>query len=104
MKPMKTREMMEPMEMKSYENPKFEDAWNHPDANNKKGWREAIKKEFSDMKSRKVWQKVKKNIIPHNKRLIGNKRVFKKKKDGRYRARLCALGYSQKPLTFPVQW
>jgi hypothetical protein len=42
-------------------------------------------------------QKVKKNIIPHNKRLIGNKWVFKKKKDGRYRARLCALGYSQKP-------
>jgi hypothetical protein len=67
----------------------FEEAWNHPDAINKKGWREAIKKEFSDMKSRKVWQKVKKNIIPH-KRLIGNKWVFKKKKDGRYRARLCA--------------
>jgi hypothetical protein len=86
----------------------FEDVWNHPDANNKKGWRDAIKKEFSDMKSRKVWQKVKKNIIPHNKRLIGNKWVFKKKKDGKYRARLCALGYYQSPektsLTFPVQW
>jgi hypothetical protein len=38
----------------------FEDALNHPDTNNKKGWREAIKKEFSDMKSRKSWQKVKK--------------------------------------------
>jgi hypothetical protein len=41
--------------------------------------------------------KVKKNIISHNKRLIGNTWVFKKKKDGRYRARLCALDYSQKP-------
>jgi hypothetical protein len=40
---------------------------------------------------------MKKIDIPHNKRLIGNKWVLKKKKDGRYRARLCALGYSQIP-------
>jgi hypothetical protein len=46
------------------------------------------------MKSKYVWQKVKKDDIPQDKRLIGNKWVFKKKKDGRYRA-LCALGYSQ---------
>ena len=57
----------------------------------------AIRKEFADMKSRQVWRKVKKTMIPKQRRLIGCKWVFKKKKDGRFRARLCALGYSQIP-------
>ena len=35
--------------------------------------------------------------IPENRRLIGNKWVFKIKRDGTYRARLVALGYSQIP-------
>jgi hypothetical protein len=74
----------------------FDNAWNHPDANNR-SWREAIQKEFRDMNTRKVWRKMKKIEIPNDKRLIGNKWVFRKKKDGRYRARLCALGYWQKP-------
>ena len=34
---------------------------------------------------------------PENRRLIGNKWVFKIKTDGTYRARLVALGYSQIP-------
>jgi len=55
------------------------------------------KKEFGDMNSRKVWRKVKKSDIQRHRRLIGCKWVFKKKKDGRFRARLCALGYSQIP-------
>lgn len=42
-----------------------------------------------------VWRRRKRRDIPPNKRCIGHKWVFKKKKDGRYRARLCALGYSQ---------
>ena len=42
-----------------------------------------------------VWRKVKKKDVPSNRRLIGNKWVFKRKKDGRFRARLVALGYSQ---------
>ena len=35
--------------------------------------------------------------IPEYRRLIGNKWVFKIKRDGIYRARLIALGYSQIP-------
>ena len=35
--------------------------------------------------------------IPENRRLIGNKWLFKIKRDGTYRARLVALGYSQIP-------
>jgi Reverse transcriptase (RNA-dependent DNA polymerase) len=41
------------------------------------------------------WRKVKKSDIPRHRRIIGCKWVFKKKKDGRFRARICALGYSQ---------
>ncbi|KAG7357827.1 reverse transcriptase RNA-dependent DNA polymerase [Nitzschia inconspicua] len=81
-----------------FEEPKsFEEAWNHTDENERKGWRDAIKKEFHDMNFRKVWRKFKKNQIPKHQRLIGCKWVFKKKKDGRFRARLCALGCSQIP-------
>ena len=36
-----------------------------------------------------------KEKIPNDRRLIGNKWVFKVKRDGTYRARLVALGYSQ---------
>ena len=49
------------------------------------------------MINRGVWRKIDKVKIPENRRLIGNKWVFKIKKDGAYRARLVALGYSQIP-------
>ena len=54
-------------------------------------------KEFRDMKRKKVWFIVKKNQVPTGRRLIGCKWVFKLKKNGVYRARLVALGYSQIP-------
>ena len=44
-----------------------------------------------------VWKKIDKVTIPENRRLIGNKWVFKIKRDGTYRARLVALGYSHIP-------
>ena len=46
---------------------------------------------------RGVWRHRQKNTIPENRRLIGAKWVFKVKKDGTYRARCVALGYSQIP-------
>ena len=49
------------------------------------------------MIDRGVWRKVDRKNIPNNRRLIGNKWVFKIKRDGTYRARLVALGYSQIP-------
>ena len=42
-------------------------------------------------------EKTDRKRIPSNRRLIGNKWVFKIKRDGTYRARLVALGYSQIP-------
>jgi hypothetical protein len=75
----------------------FEAAWNHPSVKERTGWRGAIRKEFQDMNKRAVWRRVKRDQVPDNKRVIGCKWVFKHKKDGRYRARLCALGYSQVP-------
>ena len=49
------------------------------------------------MINRGVWRKADRAKIPKNRRLIGNKWVFKIKRDGTYRARLVALGYSQIP-------
>ena len=49
------------------------------------------------MINRGVWRKIDKVKIPENRRLIGNKWVFTIKRDGTYRARLVALGYSQIP-------
>ena len=49
------------------------------------------------MINRGVWRKIDKVKIPENRRLIGNKWVIKIKRDGTYRARLVALGYSQIP-------
>ena len=49
------------------------------------------------MINRGVWRKTDRAKIPKNRRLIGNKWVFKIKRDGMYRARLVALGYSQIP-------
>ena len=58
-------------------------------------WRTAILKELNDIISRKVWRNVKTGDVPKNRRLIGSKWVFKVKKDRTFRARLCAIGYSQ---------
>ena len=49
------------------------------------------------MINRNVWRYAKINQIPQNRRLIGNKWGFKKKRNGIYRARLVALGYAQIP-------
>ena len=49
------------------------------------------------MIERGVWKKTDRKRIPSNRRLTGNKWVFKIKRDGTYRARMVALGYSQIP-------
>jgi hypothetical protein len=60
----------------------FEQAWHHPDAGEKEGWHNAIKKEFMSMIEKDVWTKVKKDQVPSNRRLLGTKWVFKKKSSG----------------------
>ena len=49
------------------------------------------------MENKKVWRAIHKTDVPKDRRLIGCKWVFKIKRDGTYRARLVALGYSQVP-------
>ena len=49
------------------------------------------------MKTREVWKKIKRNQIPPNWRCVKSKWVFKIKRDGTFRARIVACGYSQIP-------
>jgi len=49
------------------------------------------------MTRRGVWRKVKRSSIPQGRRCIKSKWVFKIKRDGIFRARLVACGYSQIP-------
>ena len=60
-------------------------------------WLKGCKEELDNFENRGVWTRVKIKDIPKNRRLIGNKWVFKKKRDGRFRSRLVALGYTQIP-------
>ena len=60
-------------------------------------WLEAVKTEFDNCEAREVWTRIKKKDVPKGRRLIGSKWVFKRKRDGRYRSRLVALGYTQIP-------
>jgi len=63
----------------------------------KEKWLEGVKKELHDFETREVWKVVKRSEIEKGRRLIGCKWVFKLKRDGRYRARLVGLGYTQIP-------
>jgi len=56
-----------------------------------------IWKEFRDMIKCGVWVNVKRSSVPEGRKLIGSTWVFKEKRDGRFRARLVCLGYSQIP-------
>lgn len=53
------------------------------------------KKKIRDMIAKGVWRNQKKINVPTNRRLVKNKWVFKIKQGGKYRARLCALGYTK---------
>ena len=75
----------------------FQEAWHSSVEKERDYWQAAIRKEIRSMINRGVWRKIDRAKIPENRRLIGNKWVFKIKRDGTYRARLVALGYSQIP-------
>ena len=47
------------------------------------------------MIKRGVWRRIRLREVPPNRCSIGSKGMFKRKRDGRYRARLCGLGYTQ---------
>ena len=76
---------------------KFQEAWHSRVEEERHNWQVAIRKEIKSMINRGVWRKIDKVKIPENRRLIGNKWAFRIKRDGTYRARIVALGYSQIP-------
>jgi hypothetical protein len=55
----------------------FNEAWNHEDPKAREKWRDAIKKELSDMDKQQVLEIVRKEDIPKNRRIITCKRIFK---------------------------
>ena len=73
----------------------FHEAYFHKDPKKRSGWREAIKKELQSMEKCEVWSLIDQKDVPKGRKLIGNRWVFKEKRDGTFRARLVALGYSQ---------
>ena len=75
----------------------FQEAWHSPVEEERQNWQIAIRKEIKSMINRGVWRKIDRVKIPENRRLIGSKWVFKIMREGTYRARLVALGYSQIP-------
>ena len=76
----------------------FQEAWHYPVESERDNWKAAIRKDIRSMIERGVWRKTDRKRIPSKRRLIGNKWVLKIKRDGTYRARLLALGYSQIPV------
>jgi Reverse transcriptase (RNA-dependent DNA polymerase) len=80
------------------EEPKtFAEAYHNPNSNDKIKWREAISKEFDDMIAKGLWKKIQKSDMPNGQNCIKSKWIFKIKRNGVYRARLVACGYSQVP-------
>ena len=80
----------------SYESPeRFNDVRYNENPKLRLKWREAIKKEFENMEKNHIWRAIKKNDVPENMRLLGAKWVFKVKKNGIFKARLVAQGFSQ---------
>ena len=64
---------------------------------NRKEWWKAMCTEFENIEKKNVWQIVEKSKVPENRQIIGNRWVFVKKDDGRFRARTVAKGYNQIP-------
>ena len=87
----------EPQHPEYIEPKTFQQAYNHEDPLQRTKWREAIGKEMKDMKARNVWTKIKRSQVPKDRRCVKNKWVFKIKRNGTFRARLVACGYSQIP-------
>ena len=76
---------------------RFQDAWHHPDSKMRDKRRQGIRKEFKNMIMRGVWRVMPKHKMPKDRRCVKCRWVFEVKRNGVFRARLVACGYSQIP-------
>ena len=60
-------------------------------------WEEAVQEEFGNFLQRGVFVRIFKRDVPEGRKLIDSRWVFKVKRDGRFRARLVARGFTQVP-------
>jgi len=82
---------------KDYFTETWNEAWNHPCPFQRKLWRDAIQKELDEMESNKVYRKCNKSDLPAGRRPIKCKWVFDMKRNGIFRARIIAKGFTQQP-------
>jgi hypothetical protein len=75
----------------------YEEAINGEKKEDQIKWKSAINKKLKEMEKRGVWEIIDEKNIPINRRCIKNKWIFKVKRNGIFRARLVACGYSQVP-------
>jgi Reverse transcriptase (RNA-dependent DNA polymerase) len=75
----------------------FNDAWNHTDPKNRELWEIAMNKELGEIENKKVLEIINKEDVQDGRRTIKCTWIFKIKRNGVFRARLFACGYSQVP-------
>ena len=75
----------------------FDETWNHQNIWLCTKWRNAISIETNKMKQHKVMRLVKRNKMEPGRKCIKYKWIFDIKRDGTFKARLVACGYSQVP-------
>jgi hypothetical protein len=73
----------------------FEEVINCESKDDQKAWKEAMKKELHEMTKRGAWEIIDEKDVPNGQHCIKNKWIFKVKRNGVFRARLVACGYSQ---------
>jgi hypothetical protein len=73
----------------------FEDPYYHPNFEERMKWKEAISKEFDEMKEKGVYETILKSESPNRRTCIKNKRVFKINCNGIFRAPLVVCGYRE---------
>jgi hypothetical protein len=75
----------------------FDEAWNHDDPKARGELQDSMKKKLCDMNKQQFWEIIKNEVIPENRTTIKCKCIFKINRNGVFRARLVACGYSQIP-------
>jgi len=85
------------LELKANLPKSYKEAWDHPDPKMRMRWRKAFGKEKDSMMKRKVWKVIKKAMMPKGRRCVKSKWVFDIKRNGTFKVRLVACGYTQIP-------